>query len=404
MKPALFLSAPPLAFFAAAMLAGLVPPNDLANNSDGPISSSHRKRATVIEDSKSVPTDIKSALAEMERWIGRDSSPEVEIHDAAGMENYLLIDRRKSPYVGGVDALNYSIHWAMENPAEMFEWFILQGLVPCDQRKSLAAELFSEWAKQNMVAALAAITRISDAESRAQALVSTLEVLCQNDPAKARELLLQNVDLLEVSKSVEFGKYDPGKARTELISSLPPGRLRSMLMAENISSLMYCGIGCGGDMSSYYAKAAVGTGLWNELSNDERRELVDVGLRLSVFDEIQLDGLEDLIKQRAETSNDPRQAALFIDQYGAKWAERDASAAVSWALAHLKGTKRMPSSLFLIGHAEEKDFDAAMQVWRSLPVGTIREETAKLLAEMVPPDHEAEKALLQDSLPKPGKW
>jgi len=404
MKPALFLSAPPLAFFAAAMLAGLVPPHDPTANADRPIPSGPRKRAGVIENSKSAPTNIESTLSEMKRRVVRFSPSKIEVLDAEGMESRLLKDLRESPSGGGLEALNYSRRWAMENPADMFEWFIRQELVSSDLRKSLAAGLFFEWAKQDMAAALAALTRMNHAESRAQALITTLEVLCQTDPAKARDLLLQNSDLLGALKSVEFGPFEPGKARTELILALPPGRLRSMLMAENIKCLMTEGIGCGGDDSSYYAKAAFGTELWKQLPTDERRELVDAGLRLSDFDEIQLDGLEDLIKQRAEASNDPREAERFIDRYGVAWAERDAAAALSWVMAHLKGQERMEWSLILIGYAAEKDFDAAMCVWRTLPEGTLREEAAKRLAAVAPADHEAEKALLQDLVPKPGKW
>lgn len=404
MKPALFLSAPMLAFIAAAMLAGLVPPHDPATSSDRAIPSGPRKRAGVIENSKFAPTDIDSVLAEMAHRFFRFSPSKIEVLDAEGMESRLLMDLRKSPSGGGVEALNYSGRWARENPAEMFEWFIRQELVSSDLRKSLAAELFSEWAKQDMSAALMAVTRINHAESRAQALISTLEILCENDSAKARELLLQNINSLEFLKSVKFGEFEPGKARTELILALPPGRFRSLLMAENIRCLMCEGMGCGGDKSGYYAKAAIGTELWSQLSTDERRELVDAGLRLGVFDQIQLDGLEDLIKQSAEASNDPRQAWLFIDRYGVSWAKRDAAAALSWTMSHLKGGERMDWCLMLIDFAAQKDFDAAMRVWRTLPEGTLREEVAKRLAEMAPADHEAEKALLQDSMPKPGKW
>ncbi len=407
MKPAIFLTGPPLAFFAAAMLAGLVKPHDPAARSNRAIPSAPRERAGSTENSKSVPTDIESTLSEMERRVVWFSPTKVEIHNAEGMESRLLKDLRASPNdsgYSGLEALNYSIGWARENPAELFEWFIRQELVSSKLRKSLAAWLFSEWAKQDMTAALAALARISKAESRAQALVSTLEVLSQKDPAKARELLLQNIDSLDVLKSVEFQEFEPGKARTDLILSLPPGKLRSLLMAENIRCLMYEGIGCGGDKSGYYAKAALGTGLWNQLSTDERRELVDAGLRSSEFDEIQLDGLEDLIRQRAEVSNDPRQASLFMDRYCIAWAKRDAAAAVSWTMSHLKGDERREWTRNVITLAADENFDAAIRVWRTLPEGTLRKEAAKYLLLDTPADHEAEKAMLQDSLPKPGKW
>ncbi len=405
MKVALFLASPLFAFFSAMMLAGFVSQHDPTAHEDRRIPSGLHNRAGVFENSKSAQTDIESTLAEMERRVLQITPSDGEIHDAEGMESRLLIAWREPAYGGGeLEASNYSRLWAVENPAEMFEWFLRQELVPNDLRNSLVAWLFFQWAKQDVGAALVAYTRISHAESRAQALISTLDVLCQKDPVKARDLLLQNIDSLEVLESLELQEFESGKARTELILALPNGRLRSMLMAENIRTLMYSGIGCGGDKSSYYARAAIGTDLWEQLSTDERGELVDAGLRLSEFDEIQLEGLEEIIKQRAEASNDPGQASYFIDRYGVSWAERDVAAALSWTMSHLKGEERMDWSLILIDFAAEKDFDAVMRVWRTLPEGTLREQAATRLAVISPAAQEADKSLLQDSVPKPGKW
>lgn len=395
MKPALFLTTPPLAFIAAAMLAGLMPAHDPAMHKEKSNRSSPRKRAAVMEDSKSSAKDIPSLLADLERRIVHFPPPEVEVHDGRGMEALLIGDENGPSFCGsGMASIEYSMDWARENPAGMFEWFNQHWTVSGYKRQSLAHTLFSEWATQDMVAALAAVPRMTHAGSRAQALVSTLEILCHKDPAKAREILLQNLDTLEALKSVQFGLED-GRARTELILALPPGRLRSLLLAENISNLA-------GDYADDNAELA--TELWQRFSVDERRGMVAAGLRLSGFDEIRLEGLEDLTRQHAETSNDPLQASNFLNQYGTSWAERDPESAVSWGLAHLKGMGRTVQTLELITHAAAKDFLDGLRAWRSLPEGALRNQAARRLLHAAPAGHEEEKSILLDALPKPGTW
>lgn len=87
MKHVLFLSAPLFAFFAAAMLAGLMPPYDPAASPDQTIPTGPRKRAGVIEDSKPALIDIESTLAEMERRVVRFHSAQAEVCAADGMES-----------------------------------------------------------------------------------------------------------------------------------------------------------------------------------------------------------------------------------------------------------------------------------------------------------------------------
>jgi hypothetical protein len=395
MKAALFLTTPVLAFIAALMFAGLMPAVDPAMYKEPSNRSSPRKRAAVMEDSKSSATDIPVLLADLERRIVHFPPPEVEVHDGRGLEALLIGDENGPSFCGsGMASIEYSMDWARENPAGMFEWFNEHWTVSGYERHSLAATLFSEWAEQDMTAALGAIPRMTHAESRAQALVSTLEVLCRKDPAKARELLLQNLDTLEALKSVQFG-FEAGNARTELILNLPAGRLRSLLLAENINNLA----------ADYWdGNAALAVGLWKRFSADERRDLVAAGLRLSGFDEIHLDGLEDLIRQHVETSNDPGKASLFLNRYGESWAKRDPESALAWTLAHLKGKERTDRSLDLIKHAASLNFDAAMLAVKSLPEGSLRNQAVKILVDEAHEERETEKALLQDSLPKPGTW
>lgn len=392
MKPALVLSAPPLAFIAAAMLAGLVPHEEIASVTRQATPLSPGKRAEFVKESAT--SDIPSLLSEMERQMVHFPPPELVIHDGKGMEARLLHERYSGQKGGLMSAFRYSFEWAKNDPAGMFEWFNQYPTDSVYERQSLTETLFSEWPKQDMAAALAAIPLITHAESRAQALVSTLEVLCQKDPARARELLLQNLDNLEPLKTVHFG-YEAGNARTELLLALPPGRIRSLLLSEHINIL-----------SRTYGdgKAALAVELCNRCSNEEKCDLVTAGLRSDRTGEFQLDGLEDLIKQHAETTHDPAQASRFLDQYGGSWAEREPDRALAWAMEHLKGKERTDQSLSLLAHAASKNFDGAMRVWQSLPEDSLRDRAAKILADAAPAGHEVEKATLLDSLPQAGQW
>lgn len=73
-------------------------------------------------------------------------------------------------------------------------------------------------------------------------------------------------------------------------------------------------------------------------------------------------------------------------------------------MEHLKGEVRMEWSHILLSFAPEKDFDAAMRVWRTLPERTTREEAIEWLLVDTPADRAADKAMLQEALPKLGKW
>lgn len=388
MKPVLFLATPPLAFIAAAILAGLVPPNDDAHGANHLIPAGPRKLAEAMKVSQSAATDIPSQLAEMERQIIHFPSPEVAIHDGNGMEACLINDEHSLPVCGaGMSAISYALEWAQENPAAMFEWLNQHWTASGNQRQSMAATLFSEWARQDMAAALAAIPSITHAESRAQALVSTLEVLFQKDPAKAREILLQNLDSLEALKRAQFG-YEAGKARTEFLQALPPGRIRSLFMAENIENLITFGP---------EENKTLATGLWNQCSIGERRAMVAAGFSPGTNNKTPLPGLMEPVRENAESTNDPEKIWRFLYEYGEFWAERDPNGALAWTMAHLKGKERTDQCLRLVKHAASKDFDAAIKAWQSLPEGSLRDRAAKILTEAAPADRTAEKELLEQA-------
>lgn len=394
MKPAFLLSAPLLAFVAAAMLATVTStPND-ASGERASLPHHSRNRAAELTNFKTTSQDRPAQLARMERQIVHPLPLEKKTYDGKGMEAVLPANDFPVCCGDGMAAISYSIDWASENPQGMFQWFIRQSAVSGFTRQQLAKTLFSEWATQDMTAALAAIPSIPNAESRAQALVSTLEILSQKDPARARKLLDENIELLGSLKTVMLG-YKPEPATADLWLSLPQSEARSKLLAKYIGDLADSS-----DRNVNLAKE-----LWNQLPAEERRALVAAGLTKPYSSEVQLEGLETLARETAESAKDPWPSSRFLNEYGKPWAERDPNAAVSWAMTHLKGKARMDQSVALITHIASRNFDEAMQVWQNLPAGNIRERATKILSDAAPADRETEKAALQDSLPKAnGEW
>ena len=162
------------------------------------------------------------------------SASSKEIHDAKGMEGVFESDRvtRGFPHGGG-DYFSYSWEWAEESPVEMFDWLIHEGGSDFKERVSAASILFEKWAAKDMEAVLSAVSKIPDTNLRRQALASSLEVLCQSNPSRARELLIQNLDLFPPGlEGSVFKAYGTGKTTCDLLLSLPPGPERTRLLAR----------------------------------------------------------------------------------------------------------------------------------------------------------------------------
>lgn len=386
MKPVHFLTTISATFLATVLIAGFVPPDDGHSDANSPIPVSPRKRAASTQDPKADSASIPAILAGMERQVFHYQPPEMQSYDIQGL---LESFRIRKQYASAVVSWGtpYEVEWARQAPQELFECLVGQNLIPQGRKRELAYSLFTVWAEKDMSGALAAIPRITHEESRAQALVSTLEVLCQKEPARARELLLQEMDTLGALKSVNLG-FVHGKERTDLILALPPGKVRTLLLAENLYHLAR-------DMDSGGAQLA--TELWNKSSLEDRRKMVAAGLSLYVSDTIQLEGLEDLAKQHAETTNDPEAARSFLNEFGKSWTARDPDSALSWTLSRFKGRERTYQYLNLIEEAAAKNFDEAMNAWQSLPEGSLRYKAAEILAKAAPDDRVDVKAMLEQS-------
>lgn len=394
MKPALFLSAPPLAFIAAALLAGLMAPDHAPHDSNKPIPISPRKRAAVMASQEGAPNDTPAVLAKLERQIVHFPPPEVETYDGAGLERSIQARKKYEGFPINWGS-SYEWEWADKAPQEMFEWLIHQGVFSGKKRNELTSTLFSRWAESDMPASLTAIQRIPFPEDKSTALKAVLDVMHKSDPARACGIFKQNIDLFPKDRDFLHYQYSlPPDITCDEILKLPPSSERTKLLAQSLSTVSYGQSG----VSMPNAES-----IWPRLSESERRDLVAAGFTTG-SNNVVLPGLMELVRESAESANDPDKARIFLYQYGESWAKSDPDAALSWAMKHLKGKERTEQTLKLITHAASTNFDAALQAWRNLPDGSLRYKAADKLSELAPADREEDKAMLLDSLPKPGAW
>jgi hypothetical protein len=159
-----------------------------------------------------------------------------------------------------------------------------------------------------------------------------------------------------------------------MLLSLPPGEERTHLLAGLLDRL---------DPPDAHA-------LWKQASKSERREWVDAGFAPFMTRAPSFKGLDDLMRERVETSGDPAAAGKFIDSHGESWAKRDLAAALDWAQAHLKGKRRVEcrEKFFQVGIIQ--DFDATLRIWQNLPEGYLKVSAAEAIQRAVPDNRKAE--------------
>lgn len=369
MKRPTIILAPPLVFALTAMLAWFAG-SPAENESEERRTSvgSHSQRAETRADI----SDLPGALRRMESRILSHSPPPPagEIHNAKGMDKLTGFAR----YLGGMGMISYSFDWAEKAPEEMFDWLVRQN----QDSSSETSILFSTWADSNTEAALTASLKIPNQKLRAQALMSTLEVLCQTNPARAEELLRQNLSLFSTHG---YGPmFDGGETFTatwNLLLSLPPSKNRTHLQAILLDDDQ-------------------GKSVWSNASDNERLEWVDAGFSPYRPDPESFQGLEDLIRERAENSSDSDVATRFIQNYGDAWAERDLAASLDWARAHLKGEQRVESREKLFQTGIRKDFYTTLSIWKNLPDGHLKQSAGEAILRATPNSRkvEVEAALL----------
>jgi hypothetical protein len=359
-----------LVFVLAAVAAWLSgPPGRRGEADSASIRLGPRKRAGIAIHTN----DVVATLRVMEeRIVANNPAPPRKKYDAKGMDELLSADG--AAYCGsGLRDIEFSTEWAEDSPEAMFDWLAKQNR----KRSSFARILFESWADKDTEAALAAVGKIPNPKVRAQALISSLKVLCENDPERARDLLHQNLDLLptgDKDRSVFFGS-DSGQAVIQLLSSMPMGEQRTHLLAGLLNDM--------GDSSD-------ALGYWKGLPESGRVELVSAGFAPYMTDAVAFDGLENIMRERAETAGDPEVSRAFIESHGEAWAKRDLAGALNWAQEHLKGKTRVEcrEKFFQIGINE--DFDATLRIWKTLPEGYLKAKAAEAILRAAPEQRKSE--------------
>lgn len=377
---------PPLAFALAAILAWLTGrPVEDASASENHVVRSPRQREAAMVDAG----DPSVVLAELENRILDHPDPPGEIHDAEGMDAALDLDDRTSMFPGGgMSTISYAIDWAEEAPEELFAWLVHQsgssfhrGLHPCDI-------LFRAWAEKDMEAALAAVLTIPNRDLRQQALISSLEVLCKSDPDRARGLMMQNLGIFPPDGKIPiFSLFETGDVMCDMLISLPPSGERTHLLANVLRTMA----------GRNHELALQAQAVWQQSPEDLRRELVAAGFKAEEDLSLSFAGLEELLRERAETAGDPACAERFMESQGPTWARRDLAGALDWAQAHLKGKNRVERSAELFKAAAGQDLDTALRIWQTLPDSFLKTSAAEAISRGAPDDRKTEAAAILQS-------
>ena len=381
MKRFFIIATPPLAFALAAMIAvsgGQA--EDLRSSKD------HRvHKSAIFRETIAVSDDPIVGLGEFEEEFVNFRSPAKERMDAERMEIVLAMERARQGFVacgGGFEDFSLSLRWAEENPAEMFAWLIHEGGSSGRERLSYANMLFENWAATNLPAALKALPRITDDRVRAQALLSTIGVICNSDPGRAKELLVQNLELLSQAPVI-YGLGSARKAMCDQLLSLPPGKDRDRLLAQMLKDMTAFSSNSPDEVQGARA-------IWEQLAPDFRRDLVARGFANSQYADVSLDGLDVLMREKAEETDDPSAPDQFIELQGKAWVKRDLTGALDWTLAHVKGKSRIERGAGLFEYAASQDLDNALRVWQELPEGILKDRAAEALSKGAPAERKQE--------------
>jgi hypothetical protein len=321
---------------------------------------------------------MAAALRRLEsKILPHNPAPPRKTHDAKGMDDSVFSLEHAVSCGGGMHAIEYSLDWAKDAPEEMFAWLVGQN----GKRSHYANMLFSQWAEADIEAALAAVFKIPDPQLRAQALLTSLEVLSKSNPDRAKEILLRNMSLFSPNEASLFFEYDSGKTTWDLLLALPPGKERTHLQAELLERMNSDGLA---------------QNLWKQASESQRREWLAAGFSPYMTTADTFEGLGEIMKEKAETSGNPADATKFIEGHGEAWAKRDLAAALDWAQAHLKGKSRVDLSGKLFQAGIAGDFDATLRIWKDLPEGYQKKDIAEAMLRAVPDARKAEaRAVLQ---------
>jgi hypothetical protein len=246
--------------------------------------------------------------------------------------------------------------------------------------------LFEAWAKIDLETALATAPRLSAPETRGQALFSALQALWRIDPARARAVFNQYAGVF--SETEEYRSSARGETAVkdlEFLKTLPPGPARGTLLVSVMGNFI--------PIDDHSPAVS----FWQAAPESLKRELLAAGfldfggtghfsaVRVSLFPEA-----EALLRTRAESTGDGRDAASFLDKFAEAWAGRDLPAALKWTQENMPGMQGAKRAAGLFRCAAATNFDLALRTWQSLPDGMLKGKAVESLLEGAPADREAE--------------
>lgn len=358
MKNILLRIAPLMVFLALALFAYYQQPIQQSSAERKTISSSEPSRSP----HKNGVSETENLLRDMEKRI-HQRYPEPEIVEPAEKMNRLLACQSfpaQSIYIG------FPEEWAETAPEEMYAWLIEQNLRPSfysDSYSFYADILFSSWAKVDPSAALSAALRITEAPLRAQSLLSTLAMLSETKPEQAKKVLQQNEKWFTAANMGNVSFYRCGtEFLWEMSQDLSSHDSKYLLQAKMLQT------SSAGDWA---------VKIWNNSSITQQRAWVNAGFcYYSEKEKAGFTGLEDLMRERVETTRQAADAEKFINCFGETMAQRDLAAAVSWSQMHLKGKQKQQTIHQFFEHGIKQDLNKTIDVLRKMPEGYMKKSIA----------------------------
>ena len=340
------------------------------------------------------------ALTALERELVRALDPGAGFFSGERLAELVLEDFATDLPVPNA-ANSYAKGWATKNPREMFDWLHRRGGFTLPQRAAnthygFLNTLFHQWTKQDPAAAVSAALSITGKRDRADALVEVISELRKSDPARAAALAAEHIEKFGKDTVRGFSAYGGNYRETwDFLRALPAGKTRDGVLARYFDDIIrYHGADC--------AK------MWQEMPTELRRALVTSGfsgMNLGHADSAAgspatLEGLNDLRREHIEATGDPRVTRAWLNTGAHEWAQRAPAAAIAWAQQHLKGEQRVNGTAQMFSAGAERNFDATLQLWQSLPDGILRARAAGNLAAGAPAERkEAVDALLESLSP-----
>ncbi len=344
------------------------------------------------------PATPGEALTALEPELVRALDPGAGIFTGERLAE-LVLEEFATDLPGPNPANTYAKGWATKNPREMFEWFHRRGGFTLPMRSlnanySFLNTLFHQWMQQDPAAAISAALSITGKWDRADALVQVINDLRKSDPASAAVLAAKHLEKFGADTVRGFNAYGDSYRETwDFLRALPAGKTRDSVLARYFD-----------DVVRYHGKDCAQ--LWREMPVELRRSLIAGGFRGLYLGDAEsaagspatLKGLDDLRREHIEATGDPRTTNLWLNSGGREWAQRDPAAAIAWAQQHLKGEQRVNGTAQMFSAGAEKNFDATLQLWQSLPDGILRARAAGHLAAGAPAERKAEVDALLESL------